>query len=147
MTMTPQPMRLDIMIDYAMRFVGVPYIWGGAHPQQGFDCSGLVQEALASVGLDPPGDQTAASLYDALKVSAFQPIENPTRGALLFFGSPKLSHVAIALSQHIMIEAGGGGDHTKTVAGAIAARAAVRLRPIESRTDLKFMLIADRFFI
>lgn len=40
-----------------------PYIWGGNNPA-GFDCSGLVIEALKSVGVLPrKGDWTAAGLF------------------------------------------------------------------------------------
>jgi cell wall-associated NlpC family hydrolase len=54
---------MDLLIQYAMSFIGVPYRWGGSNPITGFDCSGLVQEILKSVYMDPPGDQTAEALY------------------------------------------------------------------------------------
>jgi cell wall-associated NlpC family hydrolase len=31
------------IVDYAMTFIGVPYVYGGASPSTGFDCSGLTQ--------------------------------------------------------------------------------------------------------
>ena len=45
-------------LDYALRFIGRPYIWGGdgsGKTHGGFDCSGLVLEALKACGIIPSG--------------------------------------------------------------------------------------------
>ena len=42
-------------VDVAERLVGTPYLWGG-DSNWGIDCSGLVQLALASAGIDAPRD-------------------------------------------------------------------------------------------
>lgn len=36
--------------DYALQFVGYPYVWGGADPSTGFDCSGLVYYVYGQFG-------------------------------------------------------------------------------------------------
>ena len=38
------------VVAYARRQVGVAYSWGGASPNVGFDCSGLVYAAYRSIG-------------------------------------------------------------------------------------------------
>jgi hypothetical protein len=55
----------------AMRFVGVPYLWGG-RSARGLDCSALVQLALTAVGTPAPrdSDMQAALLGEALAEGA-----------------------------------------------------------------------------
>ena len=96
----------EVMVDYGLRFVGKPYIWGGSGVT-GFDCSGLVQECLAAVGLGPKGDQTANGLRIAFKSKT---VHAPDIGVIAFFGTKELAtHVALCIGNGLMLEAGGGG--------------------------------------
>ena len=139
--------RLGIILEYSKRFVGIPYIWGGSHPSYGMDCSALVQHLLASVGFDPPGDQTAQTLYYSLKSLGFcdeiQTDAEKKPGVVLFFGTSlqTICHVALAIDPQHMIEAGGGGRNTVDVKSAIAREAFVRVRPIANRKDLVACLL------
>lgn len=42
------------VIEAAKSAVGVPYAWGGNNLSSGVDCSGLIQQAFARVGIDVP---------------------------------------------------------------------------------------------
>ena len=134
--------RIDLMISYAIKMLGTPYRWGGATPMSGFDCSGLTQECLRAIGAMPAYyDHTAQMMHDGLiKTCKSQGIE---RGSILFFGKSKtgITHCAIAVDKHHMIEAGGGGSKTLTLSNAIRDEAFVRIRPISSRKDLVASLI------
>ena len=127
---------MNHLISYAMQFVGKPYIWGGEHPCLGYDCSGLVQEILRSVGLDPPGDQTAQKLFDHFEKNGSLNTYAP--GSIAFFGKSvsEITHVAFCIDRYRMIEAGGGGRTCINVDEAIKAGAFVRMRLITSRKDL-----------
>lgn len=127
--------KKQLLLTYAMAFLGIPYVWGGESPQAGFDCSGFVQECLKSIGLDPVGDQTAQGLHNHFIREGKRCA--PESGALIFFGSSlmNITHVAIALSDWQMIEAGGGGSKNTDLDAAIRYGGFVRIRPIAARAD------------
>lgn len=130
----------SLLVQYAMSFVGLPYRWGGENPMIGFDCSGLVQEILRSVGMDPPGDQTAQALFEHfVKIS----VKNEySEGAIAFYGSSltKIIHVAFMVDSFRIIEAGGGGSTTLTKEDASLRNAFVRVRPVKARADFLLTL-------
>jgi cell wall-associated NlpC family hydrolase len=122
---------------YAFKFVGQPYKWGGDDPLDGFDCSGLVQEILAAVGCNPIGDLSSQQLYDWFQKNGTV-LTVPKAGALVFFGTGPtgISHIALALDDKFMLEAGGGGRECTTRAIAAQKNAYTRIRPIARRKDL-----------
>ncbi|MBS0957109.1 C40 family peptidase [Leuconostoc pseudomesenteroides] len=70
----------------------IPYVWGGATPQTGFDCSGLVSYVFQNAaGISLPHSSVAQESYTKTEaVSQAQP------GDLLFWGTKGASyHVAI----------------------------------------------------
>lgn len=96
----PQATRV---VQVALAQVGTPYLWGGETPGVGFDCSGLVQHAYATAGLQLP--RTAQTQYDA--GPHLPPSEPLQPGDLVFFGSSatRVTHVGIALGQGRMVDA------------------------------------------
>lgn len=129
---------MELLRLYALSFLGKAYRWGGDDPMKGYDCSGFIQEVLASVGEDPPGDQSAQVLYDWFASGRGANLFGPQMGTLLFFGKSvtAVTHVAMALDQYRMIEAGGGGSHVTNAETASEANAFIRIRLIKHRSDL-----------
>lgn len=122
----------------AMKFIRIPYIWGGENPEIGLDCSGLMQILLAILNLDPKGDQTADGLYrHFLNNGTVVTPDLYDLGDIAFFGSAKkVTHITGVLDKELMIEAGGGGSKTTTVEIANQMKAMVRVRKISARRDL-----------
>jgi len=122
----------EILIFYALAFIGTPYQWGGDHVHEGFDCSGYVLECLRSVGFDY-GDMRSVDLYRKLKDNGHR--SGLKRGSILFFGKTQnnITHTAIALNDKVMVESGGGRRGT-TVEDSKEFGFGVRIRKI--RKDL-----------
>jgi cell wall-associated NlpC family hydrolase len=99
----PAPTTHATAASIAARYLGVPYVWGGASPS-GFDCSGLVMYVYAQLGISLP--HYTVSQWDAttpIPVSDLEP------GDLVFFDG--LSHVGIYIGNGQFIHA----PHTGTV--------------------------------
>jgi cell wall-associated NlpC family hydrolase len=92
----------QVAVAYALAQLGTPYQWGG-EGAGGFDCSGLVQAAFASAGIQLP--RVAQAQYDAgPSVPAGQPLQP---GDLVFFGTDPadVTHVGIVVSPGEMVDA------------------------------------------
>lgn len=51
---SPAPLPIGVRaVEYAKRFIGSPYAWGGSSPR-GFDCSGFVRYVYEKFGIDLP---------------------------------------------------------------------------------------------
>jgi hypothetical protein len=80
------------LVRSARSFLGVPYLWGGASPDTGFDCSGLTMTVYQLCGFDLP--RTSREQYKAGNPVELSSLE---KGDLVFFapGGDKISHVGI----------------------------------------------------
>lgn len=92
------------VISTAKKYLGVPYVWGGATPS-GFDCSGFIQYIYAQHGITLP--RTTAEQYGAgasIAKASLKP------GDLVFFETYKAgpSHVGIYLGDNQFIHASSG---------------------------------------
>jgi cell wall-associated NlpC family hydrolase len=123
--------------------LGKCYIWGANGPGT-FDCSGLVQWMLATIQLDPAGDQTANGLYRHFKRPKQSSNVAPSAaelGDLVFYGTPRrLGHIAIAWGEGRIFEAGGGGSETTSIEIAQQQNASVRIADMDRRPDLVAVL-------
>jgi len=84
----------------ALAQVGVPYVWGGASPSTGFDCSGLVQWAFGQAGISLPRVASAQEQVGTLVPS----LADAAPGDLVFYGNPAY-HVGIYLGDGYMVDA------------------------------------------
>ena len=98
------PGRFSGVVGIAMRYLGTPYVWGGASPS-GFDCSGFVMYVFSQVGISLPHYTVAQWDYpDAVSVSRSE-LEP---GDLVFFAG--LGHVGIYVGGGQFIHAPHTGD-------------------------------------
>jgi cell wall-associated NlpC family hydrolase len=94
------------VVAIAMRYLGVPYKWGGDSPSTGFDCSGLTMYVFAQIGVSLP--HYAAAQYGlgrAVSKSELAP------GDLVFFRG--LGHMGMYIGGGNFIHAPRTGDVVK----------------------------------
>ena len=80
----------------ALSALGTPYVWGGANPPQGTDCSGLTQWAYKGAGFDIPRPASSQAM------GASVPPDQLLPGDLVVWSG----HVAMVIGNGQMVEAG-----------------------------------------
>lgn len=100
------PARYGGVIGIAMRYLGVPYRWGGASPSSGFDCSGFTMYVFAQIGVSLPH-------YTGSQYAMGTPVSRDQlqAGDLVFFNG--LGHMGIYIGGGNMIHAPHTGDVVK----------------------------------
>ena len=99
------PSQYTGVVAIALRYLGVPYVWGGSSPA-GFDCSGFVAYVYAQVGVSLP-HYTGAQWNEGVPVSRsdLEPVEeNEIAG---------LGHVGIYIGGGQFVHAPHTGDVVK----------------------------------
>jgi hypothetical protein len=100
----------------AMKYLGVPYLWGGTDPAKGLDCSGFTQLVYGNLGVDLPrtSGQQATAGRPVASLAEARP------GDLVFFDNSSarggIDHVGIYLGNGQMIAAPQPGETVKVQA-------------------------------
>jgi cell wall-associated NlpC family hydrolase len=116
-SVSPAPNRDHgvLVTELALDLLGTPYRYGGANPNEGFDCSGLVFYTFTQSGVSIPRT-SQAQFKAARKIS----IAQADPGDLVFFqDQAKLSHVGIYLGNGRFVHAPASG-RTVSVASLTA---------------------------
>lgn len=106
--------RFANMIEEAEKYLGYPYVWGGASPSTSFDCSGFVSYVINNCGNGwSYGRLTADGLS---RITRRVSPENAKPGDLIFFqgtyDTTGASHVGIYVGDGMMIHCGNPIQYT-----------------------------------
>ncbi len=96
-----QKLSKSDLADFALEFLGLPYIWGG-RSSFGYDCSGFVQMLYKQMGITLPRDATLQ-----INDPRLSELEEPTSGDLIFWGASreKIGHVGLYIDEGKFIHA------------------------------------------
>ena len=97
-----QDVRGEVLVKYALQFVGNPYVWGGNSLTNGCDCSGFVHEIYEYFGYNLVR-YSMSFAYEGVPVS----LENIKPGDIVVYerNSSGIGHVAIYAGNGKIIEA------------------------------------------
>jgi uncharacterized protein YgiM (DUF1202 family) len=97
------------LVQYALQFVGNPYVWGGTSLTNGVDCSGFTMQVYAKYGISLPHSSKAQpNSGRRISSSEAQP------GDLFFYGSGNtINHVAIYIGGGRVVHASNHRDGIK----------------------------------
>jgi gamma-D-glutamyl-L-lysine dipeptidyl-peptidase len=98
----------EALVKTAQDFIGVPYLWGGASSEKGFDCSGLTMTVYQLNGLNLPRNSAMQYEYG----TPVDRIQDLQKGDLVFFALKKrnkVSHVGVYLGDGNFIHASSQG--------------------------------------
>lgn len=98
-----------VIISEAQKYVGWPYVWAGASPVTGFDCSGFTQWTFAKAGIKLP--RTAQEQFD---VSSKIPPGEAKPGDFVFYTGTYetdkyITHIGIYMGNGKMFDSNSSG--------------------------------------
>lgn len=110
----------ESVVNYALQFVGNPYVWGGTSLTNGADCSGFIMSVYAAFGVSLPHSSYALrSVGTAVSYSEAQP------GDIICYNG----HVALYMGNGQIVHASNKKDGIK-ISGNAAYREIVAVRRI-----------------
>ena len=115
------------IVNYALKFVGNPYVWGGTSLTNGADCSGFTQSVLRNFGISVPRvSREQANTGKGIKSSDMRP------GDLIFYTNSKgtINHVAMYI---------GNGQ----IVHAASRRSGIKISTWNYRTPAKIRNVID----
>ena len=92
------------IVDYALQFVGNPYVWGGTSLTSGADCSGFTQSVYAQFGYSLP-----RTSYEQQNWGTEVSYADAQPGDLICYGG----HVAIYMGNGQIVHASNSRDGIK----------------------------------
>jgi cell wall-associated NlpC family hydrolase len=107
----------NALVDFALQYLGYSYVYGGASPSSGFDCSGFTSYVYKNFGYSLTRNATGQYRDNGVVVSKSELVP----GDLVFFdaGTGKITHVGIYI---------GGGEFVH----ASSARVGVVVSSLDS---------------
>jgi cell wall-associated NlpC family hydrolase len=94
----------DELVSFALQYVGYSYVYGGASPSRGFDCSGLVKYVYGQHGYDLTRSASSQYAQDGVSISKSELLP----GDLVFFssnGGYSVTHVGIYIGNRQFVHA------------------------------------------
>ena len=100
----PSEFHAELLVDYAKRLLGAPYLWGG-RMAMGLDCSGLTKVCARLAGLVLPRDASQQVREGELVYF----LQETLPGDLAFFGEEDghITHVGIVMGNEQIIHCSG----------------------------------------
>ena len=114
----------NAIVNYALQFVGNPYVYGGTSLTHGADCSGFVQSIYKHFGVSlPRGARGQATVGTKVSLDALQP------GDLIFYsgnGGQSITHVAIYIGNAQIVHASTSKGGIKVASANIMVKMTAR---------------------
>lgn len=104
--------------EYAVQFIGNPYVWGGTSLTKGVDCSGFVMKVYEEFGVSLPHSSAA----DRKQGYAVNGLENALPGDLICYSG----HVALYIGDGMIVHASNEKDGIKVSKAAYRKILAIR---------------------
>lgn len=118
------PVSDNAIVNYALQFVGNPYVYGGTSLTDGADCSGFVQSIYGCFGISLP--RTASTQVNAGQYVSWGELQP---GDIIFYsgdGGNSITHVAIYIGNSKIVHASNPSDGIQVSSANIMTKMTAR---------------------